>query len=367
LLKVAGFFISPAKLVLFNSFGGKRYDDSPRAVFEAMRDDPRFAGWRFVWAFHEPSRFTVEGAQCIRTDSMQYFLTALRARIWITNSGIERGLSFKSRHTLYVNTWHGSTMKKMGNDIPQDNESFRTRGRMSDDIMLAQSEEQADIFSRVFVIPRSHFRIYGLPRNDRLCHVTAADCMAARERLGLPADRRVILYAPTFREYDRDDTGCIMRPPLDLARWDHELSSQYVLLFRAHYEVAHVLGVTDSDFVHNVTDYPVLDDLMLASDLLISDYSSIFYDYSLLGRPMLHYCYDYEKYDAERGLYFDIRQYLDGSETETGLLELLSHFDKKREQQRLRDFRKRFALADGEATPRLLDEIYSRIDKRSRK
>ncbi len=88
------------RLILFNSFGGKSFNDSPRAIYEAMCRDPRFAGFRFVWAFQEPEKFTVKNGEKIKSDTLPYFLTALKARVWITNSSLERGLGFVGKHTF---------------------------------------------------------------------------------------------------------------------------------------------------------------------------------------------------------------------------------------------------------------------------
>lgn len=344
-------------LVMLNSFGGKKYDDSPKAVYEKMCKDARFRNFRFIWAFHNPDDFDVPGATKIKTDSLKYFLTALRSRVWITNSSMERGLSFKPNDTLYVNTWHGSTIKKMGSDIDESNTSFRSLGKMKVDIMTAQNEEQTNIFSRVFDIPRKNFLVCGLPRNDFLLDATAEYIAKVRERLQLPRGKKIILYAPTFREFDRDSHGVILKPPIDLEKWKAVLTDEYVLLFRAHYEVATVLGLKTDEFCRDVTDYPDLNDLLLAADILISDYSSIIFDYALLEKPILHYCYDYDRYEAERGMYMDIREYLDGSDKEDELLKLLKNMDWQAETVRAKSFKEKFSLQDGHATDAVLDAI----------
>ena len=118
-INILKFFIrADDKLILFNSFAGRKFDDSPKAIFEILKSDKRFINKRIVWAFHNPATFgRIEGADSIRTDSFSYFLTVLRARVWISNSSVERGLSFKKKGTFYLNTWHGTPLKKMGKDI----------------------------------------------------------------------------------------------------------------------------------------------------------------------------------------------------------------------------------------------------------
>lgn len=362
-LRLLSCFVSQNdKLILFNSYGGKKYDDSPRALYEAMQKDIRFCDFHFVWAFHEPKNFVVPGATVIGTDSIKYFMTALRARIWITNSGIERGLDFKPERIFYVNTWHGSAIKKMGKDISSGNLSFGGHGKMRVNLMNAQNDQQADIFSRVFDIPKENFVVCGYPRNDELFSFKLNEkiCWNIRRKLNIPEGKKVILYAPTFREFERDRTGCILKPPIDLMQWKNKIGNQYVLLFRAHYEVARVMKFEPDDFVYDVTDYPNLNELMIVSDLLISDYSSIIFDYLILDKPILQFCYDYEKYKNLRGMYIDIRNYFNGSSLQDDLLNLLDNLDFEQEKMKTRKFKAIVSFRDGNAVKETIDAIVDR-------
>ena len=108
-----------------------------------------------VWAFHQPEKY--DAPNKIKTDGLDYFKTALAARVWVTNSSVERGLNFTGKHTFYFNTWHGTPMKKMGTDIASDNQSFGAKGKTQINIMNTQSYFEADIFSKCFGNPRKHF------------------------------------------------------------------------------------------------------------------------------------------------------------------------------------------------------------------
>ena len=350
------------KLILFNSFAGRKYDDSPKAIYEAMRIDPRFKGYHFVWAFHQPEQFTVKGAKKIKTDGLSYFITALKARVWVTNSSVERGLNFKGKNTFYLNTWHGSPIKKMGSDIAKDNQSFSAKGKNKTDVMNTQSKFEAAIFSKCFGIPRNHFLEVGLPRNDELSDYTEKHRNELRKKLGIQAEKKVILYCPTFREYEKDENlGVVLAPPIDLKKWQSELGDHYVLLFRAHYEVSKVMDIKESKFVKNVTDYPCLNELMIASDILISDYSSIFFDYSIMDKPMLHFTYDYNKYAEMRGMYFDIRDYLSGAPNEDALLGIILRMDSSAEVTKTKAFRKKYVNYYGNAAVQTVDCIAKHI------
>ena len=350
------------KLILFNSFGGRKYDDSPKAIFETMKADPRFKEYKLVWAFHEPEKFNVDGAEKIKTDGMQYFRTALAARAWVTNSSVERGLHFKGKNTFYLNTWHGSPIKKMGNDIASDNQSFGTKSENLVDIMNTQSHFEAGIFSKCFGIPRDHFIEAGLPRNDKLANYTTEERERIRRKLNIPASKMVILYCPTFREYEKDENyGVVLAPPMDLKKWEKELGEKYILLFRAHYEVSKVMDIQENEYIRNVTDYPALNDLMIASDILISDYSSIFFDYSIMDKAMLHFTYDFDKYAEKRGMYFDIRDYISGSASEDGVIALLKDIDTQKEIGKTAAFRRNYMNFYGEASEKTVDCIAEHI------
>lgn len=344
------------KLILFNSFAGRKYDDSPKAIFEVMRKDPRFKDYKLVWAFHQPEKY--DAPQKIKTDGINYFKNALAARVWVTNSSVERGLNFTGKHTLYFNTWHGTPMKKMGADIDLGNTSFGAKGRNHFDVMMSQGHFETDVFSRSFGIPKEKFLEAGLPRNDILANYTEEQRQAIRSRLGIKQDQTVILYCPTFREYDKDESlGVVMAPPIDLKKWERELGEGYVLLMRAHYEVSKVMNIEENSFVRNMTDYPDLNDLYIAADILISDYSSVFFDYSITGKPMLHFCYDYEKYSSKRGMYFDIREKISGGLNEDQVIERIKNIDTIAESKKTILFRDEFVNFYGSAEKAAVDCI----------
>ena len=357
-------FLRPDKrLIVFASFGGRKYDDSPKVIYEAMLTDHRFHGYKFVWAFINPEYFDIPRGEKVKTDTLSYYKILLRARAWVTNSSMTRGLNITGINTFELNTWHGSAIKRMGSDITEGNKSFglkkETRNKS---LMLAQGQFDVDVFSRAFHRPEKDFRIIGLPRNDVLIQTTQEDRMKIKSKLSIDRGKTVILYAPTFREYEKDGSNnCVSAPPMDLKRWRELLGDHYVVLFRAHYEVVNVMGIEDNDFVKNVSDYPILDELMIASDMLISDYSSIFFDYALMGKPMLCFTYDYDRYERERGMYFDIRSYLPHAENEEELLSLIKSTDINMPNKATIAFQKKFVTAYGSAAMKALDIIYESI------
>ena len=361
LLKFWGAFIRTDKsLILINSFAGRKYDDSPKNIYEEIKRDSRFKDCKIVWAFDNPEQYGDIGCKKIKTDTIEYFKTALKARVWITNSSVERGLGFKKKNTIYFNTWHGTPMKKMGTDIASDNTSFRTKNKKSYiDVMTSQGDFETDIFSRTFRIEKSKFLTSGLPRNDVLVNYSQEDVVKIKKKLNIPLDKKVILYAPTFREYTKNSLmECVMNIPMNIDKWKNELENKYVILFRVHYEVGKNLNIKNDDFVRDVTDYTCLNDLMIASDILISDYSSIFFDFSITSKPMLHFTYDFDDYSVNRGMYFDIRDYLSGSNNENDLIDLLQNISIEDETKKSIHFRDSFVQYYGNATKACVDCIF---------
>ena len=127
LIRFMGLFVKcDKKMILFNSFGGRKYDDSPRAIFEAMLEDERFKDFRLVWALDNPEKFILpDRAVVVKDYSISFFVHALKAKVWITNSSMEHGLCFKKKSTIYINTWHGSAIKYLGNDVKTEGKSFK--------------------------------------------------------------------------------------------------------------------------------------------------------------------------------------------------------------------------------------------------
>ena len=177
-------------------------------------------------------------------------------------------------------------------------------------------------------------------------------------------DKKVILYMPTYREYLVDeDFKTYLAPPIDLKKWQEELKSDYVLLIRAHYAVNAALEINENGFVMDVSDYPYINDLYVVSDILISDYSSSFIDYSILNKPMLCFAYDLEEYESKRGLYMKLDEVLPCiiDRDEDSLLKHIKTLDYFKASEETKAFHNKFAPYAGHASERIVDEIVSRL------
>lgn len=299
--RILGFFTATdPKLVLFSSFMGSKFNDSPKAIYDYMCAHPEYRRYKCVWAFEKPEDYPE--LNTVKIDTLGYFLTALKAKYWITNTNIERGLSFKKKSTVYLNTWHGVALKKIGNDCPgRKDYNFKTI-----DYLCVSGDHDETVFHSAFNADEKSYLRCGMPRNDALWRATDQQRDALREKLGITSDKKVILYAPTWRDSVDGGKSYAIKPPIDFALWKEKLANEYVVLFRAHHITTKVLNVQFDEFVRDASEYPDVNELMIAADVLITDYSAIAFDYSILSRPILCYAYDYDTYLAERGTYFEI-------------------------------------------------------------
>lgn len=332
LLRFIGLFVkTDPKLILFISYGGQKYDDSPKVVYEYLQKNPVSPAHQFVWAFIDPDKFP-QIPNKVKVDTPAYYLTALRAGIWITNSSASRGLNFRKKHTKNYMFTHGMTgIKKIGADIQSSDKAFKIGFEEYFDAIFVEGKKEIPLLVQAWGKNPEVFHTTGLPRNDDLATVTEEEIRSIEEKLGIPVDKEVILYAPTFREFSRTGDGRnALGIPIDFARWEKELSSKYVMLVTAHYEVAKLLDeLPRNNFVINAFKYPELNDLIKVSDVLISDYSSIVFDYAIMERPIFCYGYDYDSYAVERGVYTDLDKLFSHGvlRTEDALLDAIAQMD----------------------------------------
>lgn len=362
LLKV---FVKPDdKLILFSSYSGKRYDDSPKDIYEAMTKDYRFDRYELVWAFKHPEEHSLKRARTIKVDTLNYFITALKARVWITNVSITRGLYFKGANTFSLNTWHGTPIKFIGKDVTKGGGTFITKApNNTTDIQIAQGEYEKNIYSKAFGINPENVLVTGWPRNDSLIYDNTPERISEiRNAFGVPKDKKVILYAPTYRDYEKDNgNNCILRPPFNFHNWKDKLGDEYILFIRAHQEVVNVLDLVEDNFVRNASAFPILNDLLLITDVLISDYSGIIFDYSILGRPIFAYTYDFDIYKKARGMYFDIRNELVSTDNEDTLISMIRDMNVEQLSFKSKEFREKYIQLYGGSSQRVLDIIYDKI------
>ena len=349
-LRFLGLFISiDKKTILLNSFAGKKYDDSTKAIYEYMIRSKKYRDYKIYWALDDMTIKIPRPAIKVKNDSFKYFVIALKSKYWITNSAIERGLKFKKKKTIYINTWHGSAIKAGGVDIDKKNYRFN---HSQYDYMYAQSKFDVDTFSHIFEVPRDRFALVGLPRNDELALTTKKRVKEIKKRIGVPLNKKVILYAPTFREYNRRNNKVIGGLPISLEKWKNVLGDDYCLILRAHYEVSNSFDIENDGFAYDFTNYEKLNELLMISDVLISDYSSIMIDYSILERPIFAYTYDLEEYKRNRGLNINLDNEIPNGciKDENELIKRIKTIDWESQKRKTQKFRQKYVEKYGNAS-----------------
>ncbi|MBF8187640.1 CDP-glycerol glycerophosphotransferase family protein [Nonomuraea sp. K274] len=291
-------------LALFESDVGKSYGGSPRAIYEELRR--RSLPVEVVWSVARGRGNFPGDVRLVRRGSWRYVWTMARAGIWVDSHGFPLDYP-KPRGTRYLQTWHGQGIKSIGFDAPDLRADFdkpRRQWRAAVarwDALVSPSAE----FSRLFLPSNGYegkvYR-YGTPRCDAL--VRGAATGDVRERLEIPLGRKVLLYAPTYRDWAKG-SGRSVRADLELMA--DELADEWVLVLRTHPVERYHPPEHLRHFVRPACSYPEINDLILASDALLTDYSSVMCDYAITGKPMVFYVDDWDDYRlSERGVYHDL-------------------------------------------------------------
>ena len=219
--------------------------------------------------------------------------------------------------TTFIQTWHGTPLKKLALDMDtvhmageigiEDYKANFKKNTKTWDYLVSQNHYSTQVFRRAFDFNKEMLEI-GYPRNDILFKKdTPEDINKLKIQMGLPLDKRIILYAPTWRDNQYYGLGKYkFNPALDFSRLIEEFDDT-IILVKYHYLVVDSIDWgAYNGFIRPCKVSEDISLLYLVSDLLITDYSSVMFDYSLLRRPMIFYCYDLQEYkDSLRGFYFD--------------------------------------------------------------
>ena len=364
------------KKVYFQTFSGRRYSDSPKAMYLYMLNAPEYRDYHFVWSFREPERFAFlknERTEIVKFRSRADNIALRTSKYWISNY---RMLDHQHprRGQVYVQCWHGTPLKRLGYDLEASDNSMNSlkeiRSKYRTDAkkfsyLLSPSPFCTDKFATAWNLVRTkqtHKIIEeGYPRNDRLINADEKERAELRKALGVEG-KKVILYAPTWRDNQHTSgEGYTYKTEVDFDRLREELGDEYVILFRAHYLVANSFDFEKyRGFVTDVSSYSDINELYIAADILITDYSSVFFDFANLRKPEIFYMYDLEEYAGElRGFYFSLDE-LPGPivRDEDALIEAVRGCDGWQPDEKYESFCAKYAPKDdGHASERVLARI----------
>ncbi len=354
------------KSVAFESYQGRSFSCNPKGMYMAMKDSDEFLEFHFVWAFRNPQKYKHledERTKIVKTESFSYFRALSGAKYWVFNSNTRSFLK-PSNKQVFAQTWHGTPLKKIGCDVQYEasaltnlcdiRKNYIREGKKLS-LMISPSkyctEKLVSAFGLEKLGKKNIVLETGYPRNDRLFSYTGEEYKNLREQYGIPKGKKAILYAPTFRDNRHSltkgyDTGI----GLDFKKMEKLLGQEYVLLLRAHYFVSeHICDAGQNGFVIDVSKVDDVNDLYIISDILVTDYSSVFFDYANLKRPIFFYMYDYDEYKNKvRDLYIDLSE-LPGPlvDSEEQLAEEIKNAADFRPDKKYEEFNKKYNYLDG--------------------
>lgn len=357
-------------LIVFESGVGKQYADSPRNIYEDIVE--RQLNYKKVWINNSNVRFSDPNTLKIKRLSPEYYYYLARAGFWINNQNFPSYLK-KRKGTTYIQTWHGTPLKKMLFDI--ENIQGRTEGyleRVYDaiknwDYLISPSPYSSAAFKSAFHYKGEILEI-GYPRNDIFFKKGIEQISSkVRQKLNLPNDKKVILYAPTFRDNLTEGNNKFkFNLNMDLKALNDQLGDQYILLMRMHVVISKGLELPEDmkEFVYNVSSYPDIQELLLISDILMTDYSSVMFDFANTQKPMLFFTYDLEEYKNDiRGFYMDFEEEAPGPLlfNTDDIINAVKNINRveKEYKKKYEKFRMKYCpLEDGNATKRLVQRFF---------
>lgn len=337
--------------VFFESFYGRNASCNPLAIDRELAR--RAPGVTRYWSVVDLSVAVPDGAIAVVDGSPEWWRARGSARLLVVNDWLRRRFSRRPGQVV-VQTWHGTPLKRLALHRP----GFDPR-RMAAvlkesrrwNVLLAQNPYAARILGKAYAFLSRPVWVEGYPRNDVL---VAGDGRATREALGIGADERVLLYAPTWRD-DRTEMVDFVDPA---ALAD---ATDAVVLVRGHSRTLLPGRDAEGPRVIDVTGFPDTSLLLLAADALITDYSSVMFDFSVTGKPMYFLVPDIERYRGElRGFYFDLPAHAPGPvvTTQDDLVAAIRASDSAPYAQKYALWRSKFnARDDGHAADRVVSRL----------
>ncbi|MET7571306.1 bifunctional glycosyltransferase family 2 protein/CDP-glycerol:glycerophosphate glycerophosphotransferase [Streptomyces sp. NPDC005492] len=353
--------------ILLDAFKGTQYSDSPRALHEELVR--RGLDFEYLWVVRDDQVQVPPTATPVRMWSPQWYEALATSRYVVANNHLPDWFQ-KREGQVVVQTWHGTPLKKIGHDIEaihfaDQRYLERVEKEVQNwDMLVSPNSFSTPILKRAFGFPGEMVES-GYPRNDILrIPGTEQREREIRRRIGLPDGKRVVMYAPTWRDDQYYAPGKYKLDfRVDLADARARLAADHVLLVRRHPNVVDPVPGAGDGFVFDVSDYPDMADLSLITDVMITDYSSLMFDYVNTGRPILFFTYDLDHYrDTLRGFYFDFERSAPGPlvYSSEDLVTAVREIDRIQDAyaERYRWFQREFCdLDDGYASARLADRM----------
>lgn len=314
ILKMFHVFPIKKNKIIFVAFDGRQYACNPKYIYKYIQSEDT-GNKKLYWVFNEPekiSELSSENVRLIKNKTISYIYHMLTAQVIITNASLSSFLPLRKRQML-IETWHGGgAYKKTGRDIERSEFKDMKLKVIADEIsgFISSSVKFTETKSKNHLVPKDKFWEIGMPRNDVLFNKDREIELnkKVRQYYGIDEMTKIVLYAPTLRN---DKTDTTSYESLDVPAIIDSLSKRFeddkwVVMFRMHYLLDPSKNISNTI---NVSDYNDSQELVCAADVLISDYSSIMWDFTFTERPCFVYAPDAEKYAKERAFFTPIREW----------------------------------------------------------
>lgn len=351
--------------IVFSSYYGAGFGDNLRPIAEELLR--RNADLKLVWltAGEKAAASLPEGIIAKDYNSADRIKELATAKVWIDNC--RKGARYKKDGQIYVQTWHGFALKRIEKDVYETlgdgYEEYAMRDSAQTDLYVSDSAFMTEIYRRAFWY-EGEIQEFGSPRNDALVKGDERVYKLVRDSFGLPEDCKIVLYAPTFRadhsmepysvDYERLRRNCEAR-----------FGGRFAVLIRLHPNIKELAKEIeyDGETTFDASSYQDMQELMAASDVVITDYSSLMFDFMLTGRPCFQFATDIEAYRNDRNFNFSLDKLpFPLAENNDELEEKILGFDEKAYAEALEKFSGEFGIiADGKAAERCVDWILDKM------
>lgn len=356
--------------VVFESGTATQYADAPRYIFEKLLE--KYPDREYIWIYNKKIYNLPNNCKVIKRFSWSYYYYLATSKYWVNNQNFPFYIT-KRKDGIYLQTWHGTPLKRMLFDLDniygRDEEYIKRveQAKQQWSYLLSQSSYATEKLRSAFKYTGEVLEL-GYPRNDILINEQNNTLLMGKikNNINIQTKQKVILYAPTFRDdSEKIDNNFTMDLAIDFDKFIASVPTDYVLLLRLHVLIKKDI-IIDEKYqkrIVDVSNYSDIQELFLISDILITDYSSVFFDFLNLNRPMIFYAYDLESYqDKLRGFYMDYKN-VPGPivKTEDELYNTLCTLEKTELQyQNIRiDFLNKYApFDDGKATSRVVEKVF---------
>lgn len=290
-------FIKPNdKQILFMSYSGRQYSDTPLEAYHLLSEDPDFSEYELVWAFNRPQEFKHSSIRHkVSSNRLSYFYHLLKSKYWISNTSIDRLIPFNHPNNVYIQFWHGIPMKALGHSekgLAPLVQYWYDHAKI--DYLFTYDSYDSKKLLELFPKTKKVLEVGQLRKSIKLRYDRLYRSKRIKKQLNIKNNKPVILYVPTYRNMTGNQDGILSNDAID------QLTTKYNIVYRGHY-------FTNENHSENLIPASQfsLYKLFIIADVLVTDYSSVFFDFAVYNKPIYLIQTDVENYRKERGFSFE--------------------------------------------------------------